>query len=236
MNCEDYREAIAADPASDDVAAHLAACEDCRAYAREMQALNVKIARALLIDVPPLRMPELPPVETAGVAVLPARRRSRKPVWFAVAATVVLATSISLRLSGVFVSYDTLAEEVLAHLDHEPASLRVTDRPVSDRRLLKTVPATLARFDRDASLITYAQTCIINGKRVPHLVIQGEHGPVTILLMPDEKISDVTPLDGVNVQGVILPVGDGSIAIIGDREEALEPIKNNVVNSVTWTT
>jgi hypothetical protein len=54
--------------------------------------------------------------------------------------------------------------------------------------------------------------------------------------MPDEKIAEATPIDGENVKGVILPVGDGSIAIVGGRDEPLEPIKKNVVNSVTWTT
>jgi hypothetical protein len=66
--------------------------------------------------------------------------------------------------------------------------------------------------------------------------MQGEYGPVTILLMPDENIAEATPLAGENVKGVILPVGKGSIAIIGSREELLEPIQKNVVNSVSWTT
>jgi len=201
-----------------------------------MQALNVKIAKAMQLDVPELKMPDLPEIETTNVAALPMRKRSLKPMWFAVAATVVLAVSISIRMSGVFQSYDSLAEEVLAHLDHEPAALRVTDKPVSDARLARAMPAKLAIFDRDISLITYAQPCKINGKDVPHLVIQGEYGPVTILLMPEEKVAEATPIDGKNIKGIILPVGDGSIAIIGDREEQLEPLQKNVVNAVTWTT
>jgi hypothetical protein len=236
LNCDEYREAIAADPAFEGGASHVAACSDCQAYQREMLALNVKIAKAMQLGVPDLKMPELPKIETGNVAVLPARKRWLNPMLFAVAATVVLATSISLRVSGVFQSYGSLAEEVLAHMDHEPGALRVTDQPVSDKRLARAVPAKLAIFDRDASLITYAQPCKINGKNVPHLVIQGEHGPITILLMPEEKIAEAMPIDGTNVKGLILPVGEGSIAIVGDREEQLESIQKNVVSSVTWTT
>jgi len=236
VNCEEYREAIAADPAFEGGASHVAACSDCQAYQREMLALNVKIAKAMQLNVPDLKMPELPEIDTGNVVTLPARKRWLKPMLFAVAATVVLATSISLRVSGVFQSYGSLAEEVLAHMDHEPGALRVTDEPVSDRRLARAVPAKLAIFDRDASLITYAQSCTINGKDVPHLVIQGEHGPVTILLMPEEKVAEATPIDGKSVKGVILPVGDGSIAIVGDREEQFESIQMNVVKAVSWTT
>lgn len=203
---------------------------------KDFKALDLKIAKALQIDVPPLVMPELPDIDTAKITALPGRKRSMKLVWFAIAATVVLATSITLRNSSMFQSYDSLADEVLAHLDHEPRSLRVTDVAVSDQRLGRVVPASIAVFDRTESLITYAQPCVINGKDVPHLVIQGQYGPVTILLMPDEKVSEVTPLDGDNVKGVILPVGNGSIAIIGDRNEVLGPIQKNVMNSVTWTT
>lgn len=200
-----------------------------------LKALDLRIARALQIDVPPLVMPELPDIDES-VAALPVRRRSKAPVWFAVAATVVLGLSIALRMSSMFEDYDTLADEVLAHLDHEPRALRVTDVPVSDRRLQRTVPASLAVFDRNESLITYANSCIINGHRVPHLVVQGQHGPVTILLMPEEKVDETVPLDGNAVHGVILPVGDGSIAIIGPRDEPLEPIQENVRASLTWTT
>ena len=202
----------------------------------QYQALDLKIAKALQIDVPALRMPELPHLDTAKVASLPARRRSMKPLWFAVAATVVLATSITLRTSGLFDTQNSLAAEVLAHLDHEPFAFDNTQTPVSDERLARAVPASLAVYERGTSLVTYAQHCVINGNDVPHLVIQGEHGPVTILLMPYEQVAEETPLDGDNVKGVILPFGKGSIAIIGDREERLEPIQKNVVNSVTWAT
>ena len=203
---------------------------------KKLQALDLKIAKALQIDVPELRMPELPDIDETKVTSLPVRKRFLKPVWFAIAATVILATSISLRNSSMFQSYDSLAEEVLAHLDHEPGALRITDVAVSDEQFARAVPASLATFERGTSLITYARPCIINGNSVPHLVIQGQYGPVTILLMPEEYVSEATPIDGVSVKGVILPVGKGSVAIIGDREEQLEPIQKNVVNSVAWTT
>jgi hypothetical protein len=94
----------------------------------------------------------------------------------------------------------------------------------------------VARLDHDAGLITYARSCEINGRTVPHLVIQGEHGPITILLMPEEAIAEAVSLDGENTHGVILPVGDGSIAIIGAREEKLERVEKSVLNSVMWST
>ena len=236
MNCDDYRQEIAADPTFDGGAGHLSSCRDCQAFRAEMQTLNVKIARALQIDVPDLKLPELPAVDTENVTAMPARNPSGRPIWLALAASVMVAAVIGVRMFATGITYDSLGDEVLAHLDHEPASLRVTNVAVSEKRLARVVPADVAQMDHSAGLISYAQTCLINGKKIPHLVIQGEQGPVTILLMPDERIADAVPLDGENIHGVILPVGTGSIAIIGAREEKLERIEKSVVNSVMWTT
>jgi len=199
-----------------------------------MLSFNARIATALSIDVPPLTMPELPDVDAGNVTVLPFRRRRMR--LMALAASILVALAIGIRLNLPDPVYGSLAEEVLAHVDHEPAALRVTNEAVSAERLERAVPAKVATFKPGSALVTYAQSCIINGKTVPHLVIQGEHGPVTILLMPEETVSAITPLEGLSVHGLIVPVGNGSIAIIGDREEALEPLRENVVKSVTWTT
>lgn len=198
--------------------------------------LDDMIARALKIDVPELDMPELPEIETGKVTAIRPKRRLSPPAWLAMAATVAVAAIISVRMLGSSVEYDSLAEQVLAHIDHEPAALVVTDRVVGDDRLHAVVPADLAELDHSAGLITYAQSCVINGRTVPHLVIQGKHGPVTILLMPGEHVDEAIDVMGDHVNGVILPVGDGSIAIVGELEEPLDGIRKKVLSSVTWGT
>ena len=249
MNCEEYREAIAADPSFDGGAGHLGQCAACQAYRSKMQAFDQTISRALALDVPELHVPELvdlpelaapesPDFSTStadNVVALPTLRRTSL-TWFAMAATVVAAALLGVRLIGTGIQHDSLADEILAHLDHEQIALRVTDVAVTDARLSLVVPADIARMDHSAGLITYAQSCQINGRDVPHLVIQGEHGPVTILLMPDETVANPQSVQGESVNGVILPVGKGSIAIFGEREERLDGIQEKVLKSVTWST
>jgi len=235
MNCEQYREAIAADPSFDGGAGHLSECAACQAYRSEMQALDQTIRRALALDVPQLQVPELPEIDATNVVSLSSRRMTT-PTWLAMAATVVLAAFIGFRFVGTGIEYESLADEILAHLDGEPAALRVTDVAISDERLNSVVATDVARLDHSAGLITYAQSCEIGGRQVPHLVIQGERGPVTILLMPEEMVDGPQSLSGDNVNGVILPVGNGSIAILGDSEERLEKIEAQVLKSVSWST
>lgn len=261
MNCDDYRQAIAADPSFDGGAGHLSECVACQAYRSEMQELDQTISRALALDVPELQVPELPELiaqespelsasrpgdpgftksKSGNVITLRMRQWSSLPRLslprLAVAATVVVAALLGIRFVGTGIEYDSLADEILAHVDHEQAALRVTDAAVSDERLASAVPANVAEVDRSAGLITYAQSCVINGHQVPHLVIQGARGPVTILLMPEEMIDVAQQFTGENVSGVILPVGNGSIAILGESEERLDRIKERVLKSVTWST
>lgn len=235
MKCEEYRKAIAADPAYDGGAEHLRECGKCRAYRAEMLALEAKISRALAIEVPDLVIPPLPDAQDDTVVPL-RRRRSVMPAWFAVAATVAVAAILGVRMFGAGVQRESLADEVLAHVDHDPAALQVTDVAVSNEQLHAVVPGNIADLDDSAGVITYAQSCIINDHTVPHLVIQGARGPVTVLLMPEEPVGEAVRLTGENVSGVILPVGNGSIAIIGSSDERLESIREQVLKSVTWTT
>ena len=233
--CEEYREAIAAEPSFDGGAAHLSQCASCQAFRAEMLALDLKISSALAISVPELKLPELPELDTSKVTAMPLRRFAQ-PAWLAVAATVTLAAFIGFGMFGSDVSNATLAEQILVHIDHEPGAFRVVDEAVTDKRPARVVPANIATLNHSAGLITYARSCLINGREVPHLVIQGEFGPITILLMPGEKITGAQTIEGENVHGIILPVGDGSIAIIGEVGEHLERIEKQVMNSVTWST
>ena len=233
--CEEYREAIAAEPSFDGGAAHLSQCASCQAFRAVMLALDLKIGSALAISVPELKLPELPESDTSKVTAMPLRRFAQ-PAWLAVAATVTLAAVIGFGMFGSDVSNATLAEQILVHIDHEPGAFRVVDEAVTDKRLARVVPANIATLNHSAGLITYARSCLINGREVPHLVIQGEFGPITILLMPGEKITGAQIIEGENVHGIILAVGDGSMAIIGEVGEHLERIEKQVMNSVTWST
>ena len=240
MQDKDYKETIAADPgaAFDDSMLSAEDREAAKAFRDEMRALDEKIARALAIDVPDLQMPALPDLEEdVNVVQMPVRNKPRftTPAWVGIAASVAVLAVLGARFLGPDPAYPSLAAEVIAHLDHEPQALRVTTEAVPERRLQNVVHRSGAEIDSGVGLVTYARSCVINGKTVPHLVIQGKLGPITLLLMPDEKVDNATPLSGDGINGVILPVGSGSIAIIGEREENLHDVKQRVVGSVTFS-
>jgi hypothetical protein len=246
MNCEEYREAIGADPSESFPGGpeHASGCTECSSYRQELLALDDCIARALAIDVPALSMPELPPVQAAGnvigIGPAPVRRRpnlASPPLWAGLAAAVAVVALLVTGIPGRDTDRRQLAEQVMAHMDYEQSSRQVTSVPVSAQTLGTVVDPEVSAMDPDIGLITYAMSCVINGNTVPHLVVQGRQGPITLILLPEETIRKPIPLSGVNVHGVILPVGNGSIAVIGEREEQLgeiDEIGQRLAESVEW--
>lgn len=240
MDSKTYKEAIAADPKAPIDLSDLSAAERAEAarFREEMLELDAKIAGALSIDVPELALPELPAIdEGSNVVDMPNRQKRAwlTPTWIGLAASIAVVALFGAKFLGEPDTYSSLADELIAHLDHEPQALRVTDVAVSERTLARVVSNGRAELDAGIGLVTYAQSCVINGRTVPHLVIQGKLGPITLLLLPDEHVKSAVPIEGDAINGVILPVGKGSIAIIGERDENLGNIEKQVIDSVTWS-
>lgn len=265
MECNEYKEAIASDPGGlFEGAEHASNCASCAAFTEEMRGLNRRIASALNIPVPNLSMPDLPEawdgqsdeqwadlsddhsddrsndqMDNNTVVNLSLRRKKTNrrpgmPVWLGMAAGIALAAVLGFKLLVQETAYPSLGAEIMAHLDHEPGALTTSDA-VSEQRLANALKAGVAALDTKGGVVTYARTCVIHGHAVPHLVLRGVLGPITLLLLPDEKIATAVLLEGVGTEGVILPVGDGSIAIIGNRGEPLDNLKNQLIDSVKWS-
>lgn len=247
MDCERYRESILADPSGrfEGGGAHAAGCAGCREFASEVRALDERIARALEIGTPALKVPALPLLTAGGAS---AERRARTaprvlsaPGWVGLAAGIVIAVMVAWSSLGTderSPPYPPIAGQVLAHMDHEASSRRVTTVAVSDERLDEVFASRVSAFDAGPRIVSYAMPCVINGNVTPHLVVQGRTGPITLILMPEESIDAAIPLEGEHVHGVILPAGSGSVAVIGQREDQqpeIEAVAERVTDSVRWT-
>ncbi|WP_405225576.1 DUF3379 family protein [Lentisalinibacter sediminis] len=252
MRCEEFRERLDGDPGADfpGRSAHAAGCADCARYAAEAAVFERRLAAALAVDVPdfPVDLPEDDHEGDVGgrgdkVVSLDGRRHGRGarwrglPAWVGVAAALALAVTLTLQFGSGPQELDSsaLAAEVIAHMDHEPYSRVVTDEAVAGNELRRVLTPAVSRLDAGrVGLVTYAKTCPINGRDVPHLVVQGADGPVTLLLMAGEKLDAPVPLEGDGFHGVILPVGEGSIAVVGQKGQSVDDVTENIRNAVDW--
>jgi hypothetical protein len=76
---------------------------------------------------------------------------------------------------------------------------------------------------KDIGRISYAMSCKFRGHHVPHLVVQTQRGPVTVLLLPEER-SITTPEKFVEggYAGLIVPAPRGAIAVLGSGPHVAE--------------
>ena len=202
MNCVDVRRALAAEPArrTPELDAHLAGCAACATYATEMARLEATIRRALQVPVP--------------VAGARATGSSRRPLrWAALAASLVGAAILSAALWSLY-PREVLASALVGHMAHEPQSRRRSDVPVAPGALdyvLKRSGVTLAP---DAPLVSYAQSCWFRGWFVPHLVVQTPDGPMTVMVLPHERVAKPATVDEGGYHVIIVPVAHGAIAVL----------------------
>src|SRR5205807_159968 len=158
VNCEDARLLIGADPGGTTTALeeHLRGCAACAGFRRETRALDGDIRRAL----------EHPPDLARSRAAV------RPPAWrqWALAASVALAAFIALTV-WLLPPSDTLAREVVAHVQSEPESWLATEH-VTAAGIEHALRGAGVQLAITSERIRYAQSCWFRGHYVPHLVLE----------------------------------------------------------------
>lgn len=222
MNCTEARLETGGDPRamSPQLVAHLRACEACGAFRRELLTLDERIHRALADD-PPL----------AGRAT--SRPRHTGPVrrW-ALAASAVLAVFAAIVFWGVRPG-TVLARDVVEHVTHEPASWSVRE-PVPQPALDLVLRNAGVSVDASFGDVVYARTCPFRGREVPHIVVTTARGPVTVLLLPHERIPAARRIREHGYVGMLLPASGGAIAVLGRGDTDLRDIASRVERAVRW--
>jgi hypothetical protein len=235
MDHTHYREAVMADPHSEDaeLRAHRESCAECRAYTERLLKFEARLERALRVDIP------------APTGVVPFTRRSAQAAaggarrWLAIAASVLLGVAI---VGGVWLTLPqrSLAAAVVAHMAGEPDAWRRTDVAVDAPALADVLNDSKLRLKPDAGIVSYASACSFRGHVVPHLVVQTASGPVTVMVLVHEPVRRSMQFDEQGYRGTIVPVpGHGSIAVLmrdsGVSSGEIERIAARVDDSIVWS-
>ena len=155
------------------------------------------------------------------------------------AASVLLALVVA---GGLWLSAPgpSLAADVVTHMAGEPQAWKRTDVPVPTPELLDVLRNSRLRLGSGAGVVSYAASCEFRGHRVPHLVVQTESGPVTVMVLVHEHVPKTVQFDEQGYRGVIVPVpGHGSLAVLtrGPATDlnTVEHIAARVLDSIVWT-
>jgi Protein of unknown function (DUF3379) len=218
---------------------HRASCRDCNLFSERLLRFESRLDRALRVSLPASA------ASSGSEKVVPLRVKSplRFPSlgkeWLAMAASGLLAFVVA---GGLWLSVPkpSLAADVVTHMAGEPAAWRVTDVPVTGDALQDVLRDAHLRLAAGAGLVSYASSCEFRGHRVPHLVIQTESGPVTVMVLVHEHVPKTVQFDEHGYRGVIVPVaGHGSLAVLTHGQppdlKTIEHIAARVLDSIIWT-
>jgi hypothetical protein len=216
LQCEAVRRVIGAEPMAADagVDAHVATCEACLGYRAEMRNLESRIRGAL--ELPLQASPAATVAAPPNVVALEARRAApaswrRAPLWYSVAASVALVSGV-LAFGLLARPTDALAAAVVAHMAEEPDAWS-QQRPVPQSALDYVLRQSGVRLDAAAAPdVVYAHSCFFRGRYVPHLVVLTEQGPVTVLVLRGEAVTQTTAFEEAGYSGVLIPTPSGAAA------------------------
>jgi hypothetical protein len=219
MICEDARLAIGAAPdeSTAELEAHLAGCAQCREFRVQTLALNERIRRAMQLPPPGFDAGMAAQVGIGAPAVIvpPTGRQLTSRRGWALAASILLAV-VAIALFWPAQSGTALAGEVVQHLSGSEErgswdNTAIVEQGVLDKVLRQSGVVVALEPSHP---IVYAHSCVLRGHAVPHLVIQTDIGPVTVMPMPGESLAARQTFNENGLSGVLLPQPGGAIAVL----------------------
>jgi hypothetical protein len=164
------------------------------------------------------------------------RPRVRRNGWLAMAASLVVALLVGTLWLGA--PHASLAADVVAHMAGEPEAWARSDVP--DPNLAPVLDEAHMRLRPEAGTVSYAQSCLFRRHHVPHLVVQTDMGPVTVMVLVHENVAAPRMFDEGGYRGTIVPVpGHGSIAVLVKGEEGdlaqVASVAARVKDAIVWT-
>ena len=244
INCAEYRRAVLADPRDADpqLRLHRDGCRECLEYTQRLlrfegrleRAMRVSVAAAGAARVVPLRAPA-----AARASAAPGGLRARRG-WLAMAASVLIVVAVAGGLWLAAAAFQ-LGRRCGGPHGGGAAGLGAHRHTGARRRTWRRRSAThICAWIPGQAWSATRRSCQFRGHRVPHLVVQTEMGPVTVMVLAHESVSKPEPFDEQGYRGVILPVpGRGSLAVLArgrnPSPDMLKQIASRVQDALVWT-
>ncbi len=219
MDCLETRRIMTADPGRYDtrLRQHIGECDQCREFDIGIRQFESRLTQATNIQTPGNLAAMI--LMRQSIAIRRDTRQTRRR-WRALAASVFLTFS----LVGTFLSYNypsTLEDAVLTHIYNEADHLQEHNN-VQFAAVNKILAPLGGQLVKPVGIINFAGRCRIHLRAVAHLVVADRTGLITLLWMPGKYVREKTIIVDKRFTGVIVPVYNGSVAIVGEDQEGVK--------------
>lgn len=235
MNCLEFRRNLVIEPGKLDEAMlrHRQRCSRCTAYAERQLAFEQSLRRAAELPVPTGLAARIRLVQGHEAGRIHARQRLR---WLALAASLLLVVG-AVGGHWSWRQWHSLEHAVFVHIDDEFFALHRSET-VSAAQVNEALQPVGTAFPATLGTVHFASVCPVGSSQGAHLVLRGQSGPVTVMVLPREPVSERLVIGdkirGRHYTGVIVPAPHGSIVVVGERGEDLDAIAGRVRASVQY--
>jgi hypothetical protein len=212
MNCLDYRRYLAAgDAETAEIKEHRLQCNACAAQWREHAEFERELRAGMAVEIPPGFE------ERVRNAIVFSRRR------------FLAAAGVALAAAGIG-SYAWLRRDeplALACIEfvmkEEVKSIMMGAMPRAEAEAALAATLPLERIERIGQ-VKHIGPCPFNGATAYHVVLSVPQGKVTLLVMPEGRVSGTQKADHDGLYASVVALRKGSLGVIGSDSA--------VVNSV----
>lgn len=168
----------------------------------------------------------------------PPARASWRPL--AMAASVAFLLGLSTRWLSWPVAAPaelSLAQVAMAHVYGEAPFIKDVDEKVN----LQAINAKMEKYGATLTgmqglRVTYVNHCSFYQGPALHMVIQGKMGPVTLFLVPKHVPLSLQPhFEDGQLKGEILPLKGANMVLIGNMQEPLAPVVQQLESRLRWS-
>lgn len=180
--------------------------------------------------------------EESRVSALPLTRAAANDSWWRralpVAACMALLLGLAYRYQPAQETDTPLTQEILRHVyaeerflnSGEHVSLADVNSRMSSviKAQLESSPAT------DAMQVHFSKDCWIAQQAAMHLIISGDTGPVSVMMIPSQMVEKETTFSDDRFTGTITPMGNGTLVVLGNRKEPMRKYSSMMSNNLHW--
>ena len=73
-----------------------------------------------------------------------------------------------------------------------------------------------------------------NGIQGFHLIMKGDVGPVTVMVIPNSPLAEDVPISDGRFEGIIHPTRGGNLVVVGEKEESIMQFSNVLAANINW--
>ncbi|MCQ1059590.1 DUF3379 domain-containing protein [Photobacterium sp. ZSDE20] len=204
-----------------------------RKLSDELQQLDNKLEQAMKVDVPD----DLADRILFHQSGQPSSNSFKPRTLVAMAASVafVFGLFIGQYNQGISASNPQLeiAQIAMEHVKAEAPFIDGIDESVTLSQVNAKLTPFGSTFNDIPGHVYYVNHCGFGNKNALHMVMDTPQGKVTVFVVPEQS-PDITPFNDQSMKGVVVPVRNASLIVVGENGQDVSPVATTLRNELNW--